>query len=99
MTKSFANITKTSRVWRKVGLKKLCAFWNVNKWDTDGCTLLEDSFNKSVATCSCNHLTNFALIMGDRPNDKDHGDMLSKILGGISCVLLIITQFCKHFIR
>lgn len=35
-------------------------------WSTQGCKLLET--NKSHTTCSCSHLTNFAILMAHRGN-------------------------------
>ena len=32
-------------------------------WSTDGCTTLVDSNDFSQATCHCDHLTNFALLV------------------------------------
>lgn len=47
-----------------------CSFWNYSErsmmgyWSTQGCKLLES--NKTHTTCSCNHLTNFAILMAHR---------------------------------
>ncbi|NWQ76669.1 AGRL3 protein, partial [Columbina picui] len=44
-----------------------CSFWSYTKrtmtgyWSTQGCRLL--TTNKTHTTCSCNHLTNFAVLM------------------------------------
>lgn len=44
-----------------------CSFWNYSErsmmgyWSTQGCKLV--SSNKSHTTCSCSHLTNFAILM------------------------------------
>ncbi|TKC50464.1 hypothetical protein EI555_019815 [Monodon monoceros] len=44
-----------------------CSFWSYSKrtmtgyWSTQGCRLL--TTNKTHTTCSCNHLTNFAVLM------------------------------------
>ncbi|XP_077375125.1 adhesion G protein-coupled receptor L2b.1 isoform X9 [Festucalex cinctus] len=49
-----------------------CSFWNYSErsmmgyWSTQGCKLLDT--NKSHTTCSCNHLTNFAILMAHRGN-------------------------------
>lgn len=49
-----------------------CSFWNYSEhsmmgyWSTQGCKLLET--NKSHTTCSCSHLTNFAILMAHRGN-------------------------------
>ena len=89
-----------------MNLTKSCAFWNIEEegWDKDGCTLLDENTTLDVVTCSCSHLTNFALIMGDGSCEdsskfSEFEDYLSQVLGGISIVLLLITQFCKQVIR
>ncbi|XP_077470912.1 adhesion G protein-coupled receptor L2b.1 isoform X8 [Stigmatopora argus] len=49
-----------------------CSFWNYSErsmmgyWSTQGCKLLDT--NRSHTTCSCNHLTNFAILMAYRGN-------------------------------
>ncbi|XP_019734656.1 adhesion G protein-coupled receptor L2b.1 isoform X8 [Hippocampus comes] len=49
-----------------------CSFWNYSErsmmgyWSTQGCKLLDT--NRSHTTCSCNHLTNFAILMAHRGN-------------------------------
>uniref|UniRef100_A0A673H7H5 Adhesion G protein-coupled receptor L2-like n=1 Tax=Sinocyclocheilus rhinocerous TaxID=307959 RepID=A0A673H7H5_9TELE len=47
-----------------------CSFWNYSErtmmgyWSTQGCKLIHA--NKSHTTCSCSHLTNFAVLMAHR---------------------------------
>ncbi|KAI2667178.1 Adhesion G protein-coupled receptor L2 [Labeo rohita] len=47
-----------------------CSFWNYSErsmsgyWSTQGCKLL--ATNKTHTTCSCSHLTNFAILMAHR---------------------------------
>lgn len=47
-----------------------CSFWNYSErsmmgyWSTQGCKLL--GTNKTHTTCSCSHLTNFAILMAHR---------------------------------
>lgn len=47
-----------------------CSFWNYSErsmmgyWSTQGCKLLDS--NETHTTCSCNHLTNFAILMAHR---------------------------------
>lgn len=47
-----------------------CSFWNYSErtmmgyWSTQGCKLIQA--NKSHTTCSCSHLTNFAVLMAHR---------------------------------
>ncbi|KAK3585642.1 hypothetical protein CHS0354_004562, partial [Potamilus streckersoni] len=42
---------------------RLCTYWNVGikSWSTDGCRQVVK--NQSHTTCSCNHLTNFAVLV------------------------------------
>lgn len=46
-----------------------CVFWNeeLRSWSDYGCSYSTDSPNETVAVrphyCSCNHTTNFALLM------------------------------------
>ncbi|XP_072526968.1 adhesion G-protein coupled receptor G7 [Salminus brasiliensis] len=52
-----------------------CVFWDYNQedWSTKGCIkVLKPSagLNSSVLTCSCNHATNFAVLMSFSPNYK-----------------------------
>ena len=47
-----------------------CSFWNYSErsmmghWSTQGCKLLGS--NKTHTSCSCSHLTNFAILMAHR---------------------------------
>ena len=88
----------------KDDVQKVCVYWNINQnmWDRSGCNLIEEKSNNEEVVCSCSHLTNFAFIMGDLSSEdgsKFALDYISKLLAFISCVLLFVTQFCKHFIR
>jgi hypothetical protein len=38
-----------------------CVYWNGTEWSGDGCRLL--ALTDAAATCGCNHLTDFALIV------------------------------------
>ena len=44
-----------------------CAFWNYTEgvWSTDGC--LATFGNDSQTHCTCNHLTNFAILISRKP--------------------------------
>uniref|UniRef100_A0A667ZDS7 Si:ch1073-186i23.1 n=1 Tax=Myripristis murdjan TaxID=586833 RepID=A0A667ZDS7_9TELE len=86
-----------------------CSFWNYSErsmmgyWSTQGCKLLET--NKSHTTCSCSHLTNFAILMAHRGNVKV--DPLIKLLLtvitrmgiAVSLVCLAISLFTFCFFR
>ncbi|XP_078790131.1 adhesion G protein-coupled receptor L2b.1 isoform X3 [Oryzias latipes] len=86
-----------------------CSFWNYSErsmmgyWSTQGCKLLET--NKSHTTCSCSHLTNFAILMAHRGNVRDgsmHEVLLSVItrMGiAVSLVCLAMSLFTFCFFR
>ncbi|XP_056912201.1 adhesion G protein-coupled receptor L2-like isoform X8 [Takifugu flavidus] len=86
-----------------------CSFWNYSEhsmmgyWSTQGCKLLET--NKSHTTCSCSHLTNFAILMAHRGNVGDgsvHELLLTVItrMGiAVSLVCLAISLFTFCFFR
>uniref|UniRef100_A0A7N6AQK9 Uncharacterized protein n=1 Tax=Anabas testudineus TaxID=64144 RepID=A0A7N6AQK9_ANATE len=84
-----------------------CSFWNYSErsmmgyWSTQGCKLLET--NKSHTTCSCSHLTNFAILMAHRGNVKPHVDLLLTVITrmgiAVSLVCLAISLFTFCFFR
>ncbi|XP_060768447.1 adhesion G protein-coupled receptor L2-like isoform X4 [Neoarius graeffei] len=86
-----------------------CSFWNYSErsmmgyWSTQGCKLLET--NKTHTTCSCSHLTNFAILMAHRGHVGDgsvHDFLLSVItrMGmAVSLVCLAISIFTFCFFR
>nr|XP_060619344.1 adhesion G protein-coupled receptor L3 isoform X15 [Anolis sagrei ordinatus] len=83
-----------------------CSFWSYSKrtmtgyWSTQGCRLLVT--NKTHTSCSCNHLTNFAVLMAHV--EVKHGDAVRDplldvitwvgILLSIVCLLFCIFTFC-----
>ncbi|XP_068174916.1 adhesion G protein-coupled receptor L2 isoform X7 [Antennarius striatus] len=83
-----------------------CSFWNYSErsmmgyWSTQGCKLLES--NKTHTTCSCNHLTNFAIIMAHREisgNNIGHELLLTVItrvgiVVSLVCLAISIFTFC-----
>ncbi|XP_038159793.1 adhesion G protein-coupled receptor L2-like isoform X10 [Cyprinodon tularosa] len=86
-----------------------CSFWNYSErsmmgyWSTQGCKLLET--NKSHTTCSCSHLTNFAILMAHRGNVRERGmhDVLLTVITrmgiAVSLVCLAISLFTFCFFR
>uniref|UniRef100_A0A8B9N144 Uncharacterized protein n=1 Tax=Accipiter nisus TaxID=211598 RepID=A0A8B9N144_9AVES len=79
-----------------------CSFWSYTKrtmtgyWSTQGCRLL--TTNKTHTTCSCNHLTNFAVLMAHH-SDAVHDLLLDfitwvGILLSLVCLLICIFTFC-----
>ncbi|XP_068196232.1 adhesion G protein-coupled receptor L2-like isoform X2 [Antennarius striatus] len=86
-----------------------CSFWNYSErsmmgyWSTQGCKLLQT--NKSHTTCSCSHLTNFAILMAHRGN-VGHGSVHELLLTvitrmgiAVSLVCLAISLFTFCFFR
>ncbi|XP_030850109.1 latrophilin Cirl-like [Strongylocentrotus purpuratus] len=53
-------------------VNSVCSFWDeeVEDWSQDGCVLVsgfassDERYDKDGVRCACNHLTNFAVIMG-----------------------------------
>ncbi|XP_044057106.1 adhesion G protein-coupled receptor L2 isoform X35 [Siniperca chuatsi] len=73
-----------------------CSFWNYSErsmmgyWSTQGCKLLDS--NKTHTTCSCSHLTNFAILMAHR---EISGIVLhGPILRVITCVGIVVSLIC-----
>ncbi|XP_034438508.1 adhesion G protein-coupled receptor L2 isoform X9 [Hippoglossus hippoglossus] len=83
-----------------------CSFWNYSErsmmgyWSTQGCKLLDS--NKTHTTCSCTHLTNFAILMAHREisvNDRVHELLLTVItrvgiVVSLVCLTMSIFTFC-----
>ncbi|KFZ54966.1 Latrophilin-3, partial [Antrostomus carolinensis] len=80
-----------------------CSFWSYTKrtmtgyWSTQGCRLL--TTNKTHTTCSCNHLTNFAVLMAHVEVKVVHDLLLDfitwvGILLSLVCLLICIFTFC-----
>ncbi|XP_056269876.1 adhesion G protein-coupled receptor L2 isoform X4 [Pseudoliparis swirei] len=83
-----------------------CSFWNYSErsmmghWSTQGCKLLDS--NKTHTTCSCSHLTNFAILMAHREisvNDRVHELLLTVItrvgvVVSLVCLTISIFTFC-----
>ncbi|XP_034090577.1 adhesion G protein-coupled receptor L2-like isoform X8 [Gymnodraco acuticeps] len=86
-----------------------CSFWNYSErsmmgyWSTQGCKLLDT--NKSHTTCSCSHLTNFAILMAHRGNVGEGSvhDLLLTVITrmgiAVSLVCLSISLFTFCFFR
>ncbi|XP_053739978.1 adhesion G protein-coupled receptor L2-like isoform X5 [Synchiropus splendidus] len=86
-----------------------CSFWNYSErsmmgyWSTQDCKLLDT--NKSHTTCSCSHLTNFAILMAHRGNVAEgsvHELLLTVItrMGiAVSLVCLAISLYTFCFFR
>ena len=44
---------------------EMCVSWNftLQDWTTEGCTINVTQLEEGIVTCSCNHLTNFAVLV------------------------------------
>ncbi|XP_063057794.1 adhesion G protein-coupled receptor L2 isoform X2 [Engraulis encrasicolus] len=86
-----------------------CSFWNYSErsmtgyWSTQGCKLVAG--NKTHTTCSCSHLTNFAVLMAHREvggKDEVHELLLTVITRvgiAVSLVCLAVSIFTFCFFR
>lgn len=76
---------------RAPSVQSVCAFWNhvEHYWSTDGCAVI--STNSTHVSCSCNHLTAFALL---RPqDDPGHGLPLNWLVAvscGVSAAIFLV---------
>ncbi|XP_069314644.1 adhesion G protein-coupled receptor L3 isoform X15 [Eulemur rufifrons] len=68
-----------------------CSFWSYSKrtmtgyWSTQGCRLL--TTNKTHTTCSCNHLTNFAVLMAHVEVKSDRNTIHKNL-----CISLFVAE-------
>ncbi|XP_076000024.1 adhesion G protein-coupled receptor L3 [Genypterus blacodes] len=83
-----------------------CSFWSYSKrsmtgfWSTQDCRLL--GTNRTHTTCSCTHLTNFAVLMAHvdvKSTDPVHNMLLDVItwvgiLLSLVCLLISLFTFC-----
>ncbi|XP_068164047.1 adhesion G protein-coupled receptor L3-like isoform X2 [Antennarius striatus] len=86
-----------------------CSFWSYSKktmtgyWSTQDCRLI--GTNRTHTTCSCTHLTNFAVLMAhvDVKNTDPVHDMLLDVITWVgillSLVCLLISLFTFCFFR
>ncbi|KAH9515232.1 Adhesion G protein-coupled receptor L3 [Bulinus truncatus] len=73
----------------------ICSFWSISanglngKWSRDGCKMLET--NSTHTTCSCNHLTNFAILMDVTGIELSPENVLAlRIITFIGCIISVI---------
>ncbi|KAH3727045.1 adhesion G protein-coupled receptor L2-like isoform X1 [Dreissena polymorpha] len=95
----------------KTGLEKpSCSLWKKDNssdqgfWSSEGCKLVEYNHQAGRVTCSCNHLTNFAVLMSPATTiDMIHHQALSAItvvgcsmsLGGLFTTAVIYVCFWR----
>ncbi|XP_059197848.1 adhesion G protein-coupled receptor L2 isoform X7 [Centropristis striata] len=82
-----------------------CSFWNYSErsmmgyWSTQGCKLLDS--NETHTTCSCSHLTNFAILMAHREiSIRGQPDLILSVITRVGivvslvCLAISIFTFC-----
>uniref|UniRef100_A0A4W5QKA2 Adhesion G protein-coupled receptor L1a n=1 Tax=Hucho hucho TaxID=62062 RepID=A0A4W5QKA2_9TELE len=79
-----------------------CSFWNYSErsmtgqWSSQGCRLLDT--NSTHTTCSCSHLTNFAVLMAH--HQPDVGPLILFVITWVGivislvCLAICISTFC-----
>ncbi|XP_066450110.1 adhesion G protein-coupled receptor E3-like [Eleutherodactylus coqui] len=75
-----------------------CVFWDPkkNNWSEDGCIKKSSESNSTHTTCSCNHLSSFALLLMPAKHESDPGhDIVSEIGLSLSifCLMLSLLTF------
>ncbi|CAI9728715.1 adhesion G-protein coupled receptor G6-like [Octopus vulgaris] len=92
-------ITMSFSLIHKTGYNPRCVYWDDTPgqdphWSTKGCNIYNIVQGERIS-CSCNHLTSFALLMDVYGNEKDVDvkpiSIISSIGCGISIVCLILT--------
>ncbi|KAM8713113.1 hypothetical protein ACLKA7_013431 [Drosophila subpalustris] len=73
-----------------------CVFWNYidHAWSANGCSL--ESTNRTHSICSCNHLTNFAILM-DVVDEHQHS-LFYMFDGNMRIFIYISVAICVIFI-
>ncbi|EDW31552.1 GL10904 [Drosophila persimilis] len=73
-----------------------CVFWNYidHAWSANGCSL--ESTNRTHSVCSCNHLTNFAILM-DVVDEHQHS-LFTMFDGNMRIFIYISIAICVVFI-
>ena len=80
-----------------------CVYWNYTslEWLGDGCSLDRRLSTRDTTVCACDHLTNFAIIFGADENEQQQKvlEILSAVLGAISCGCLAAAIFTLHVLQ
>ncbi|XP_064543940.1 latrophilin Cirl [Drosophila montana] len=73
-----------------------CVYWNYidHAWSVNGCSL--ESTNRTHSVCSCNHLTNFAILM-DVVDEHQHS-LFTMFDGNMRIFIYISVAICVVFI-
>ncbi|XP_073509955.1 adhesion G protein-coupled receptor E3-like isoform X2 [Phyllobates terribilis] len=75
-----------------------CVYWDPieNSWSEDGCTTESSKCNRTHTTCSCNHLSSFAILMAPYGIEHDHGLSIVSYIGlslSVFCLVLSLLTF------
>ncbi|XP_075061940.1 adhesion G protein-coupled receptor E3-like [Mixophyes fleayi] len=76
--------------------KHFCVFWDseIRGWSEKGC--ITESYYNNPTTCSCNHLSSFAVIMAPYGIEKNHGLTIVSHIGlsiSLLCLCLSLLTF------
>ncbi|XP_039370961.1 adhesion G protein-coupled receptor E1-like [Mauremys reevesii] len=75
--------------------KIICVFWNLTgTWSTEGCRLLRA--NSTHTTCTCNHLSSFAILMASHAIKESYPLTIITYVGltlSLLCLFLAILTF------
>ncbi|XP_039347766.1 adhesion G protein-coupled receptor E3-like [Mauremys reevesii] len=91
-----ANFTLRHRQAKKEEEEALCVYWKVvaesSSWSSDGCTAVHT--NSTHTTCSCDHLSSFAVLMAPTTVMVSHRETRSYSLTIITYVGLTLSLLC-----
>ncbi|XP_052248234.1 adhesion G protein-coupled receptor L3-like isoform X1 [Dreissena polymorpha] len=107
------NVTLVFELFNTDLSKPSCSFWEKGNssvegfWSSDGCELVEYNQQTGRVTCSCNHLTNFAVLMSPGVTvEKIHHQALSAITVVGCCLSLaglvttsVIYVYCWRMVK
>ncbi|XP_052232925.1 adhesion G protein-coupled receptor B3-like isoform X18 [Dreissena polymorpha] len=107
------NVTLVFELFNTDLAKPSCSFWEKGYssgegfWSSDGCKLVEFNQQTGRVTCSCNHLTNFAVLMSPGVTvEKIHHQALSAITVVGCCLSLaglvttsVIYVYCWRMVK
>ncbi|XP_052277342.1 adhesion G protein-coupled receptor L3-like isoform X2 [Dreissena polymorpha] len=107
------NITLVFELFNTDLANPSCSFWEKGNssgegfWSSDGCKLVEYNQQTGLVTCSCNHLTNFAVLMSPAVTvEKIHHQALSAITVVGCCLSLaglvttsVIYVYCWRMVK
>ncbi|KAM7138933.1 putative adhesion G protein-coupled receptor E4P isoform 1-T1 [Macrochelys suwanniensis] len=89
------NFTLKHKQRKEMEDKIVCVFWNLTgTWSTEGCTLL--LANSTHTTCTCNHLSSFAILMASHAIEESYPLKIITYVGltlSLLCLFLAILTF------